>query len=67
MKSTHHGQQRLEDQNERLRTFCDPAFCRPAEENGKSGHGTTVAAIWHLSRCAISVAVPNVFVIRARA
>ena len=48
MKSTHHVQQRPQDQDERLRAFGDPAFCRITEENGNAGQllrsGTSVGA-----------------------
>lgn len=66
MKSSHHGQQRSQDQDERLFTFGDPAFCRAAQENGSANYRTTTVEIGDIRRCAISIAAPNVFVIRVR-
>ena len=60
-------EERPQDQDERLRAFGDSAFCRITEENGTTDYGTAVAAVRHLGRRAVSLAVFNVFVIRARA
>ena len=54
MKSTHHVQQRPQNQDERLRAFVDPAFCRITKENGNADYGTTAAAFRDLSWRAIS-------------
>ena len=66
MKSTHYVQQRSQNQDERLCSFGDPAFCRIAQENRNSNPRASIVTIWDLGRCAVSVAVPNVFVLRVR-
>ena len=50
MKSTHHVQQRPQDQGEGLRAFGNSAFCRTTEKTRSAGHGTTAAPIRHLGR-----------------
>ena len=66
MKFTHDGQPRSQDKDERLCAFRDPALHGIAEENGNADHGTPVAAMRHLGWRPVSVAVPDVFVIRVR-
>jgi four helix bundle protein len=39
MKSTHHVQQRPQDQDEGLRAFGDPAFRRTTEKSRSAGYG----------------------------